>query len=80
MRRCQGPVTSFIPSLHPSPSPVRPRDKEHSIDPRTTLGIRNITDYFILFYTKDMVSNRSVLFEAQRNVPYIYGGKIEFLS
>ena len=46
----------------------------------STLGIRNITDYFILFYTKDMVSNRSVLFEAQRNVPYIYGGKCEFLS
>ena len=48
--------------------------------PRYVLGIRNIKDYFILFYTKDMVSNRSVRFEAQRNVPYIYGGKCEFLS
>ena len=27
------------------------------------LGKRNIKDYFILFYTKDRVSNRSVLFE-----------------
>ena len=43
---------------------------ENSIHPCTpppplyVLGIRNITDYFIPFYTKDSVSNRSVLFEA----------------
>ena len=32
--------------------------------PRYVLGIRNITDYFILFYTKDIVSKRSVLIDS----------------
>ena len=79
MRCCQGPVTSFNMADYffeymclsnkrtASNMDTAPESSIHPCTPPPplyVLGIRNITDHFILFYTKDMVSNRSVLFEA----------------
>ena len=58
---CTPPPPLYVLGIRSIASTLAPPPPSQTL---YVLGIRNLTDHFILFYTKDMVSNRSVLFEA----------------